>query len=52
VAAIPDDYAENASMADGGVLGKLIGVYFGTAPCEGWTYERIMQEPRSDQFLT
>ncbi|GAI03906.1 unnamed protein product, partial [marine sediment metagenome] len=26
-----------------GVLGKIIGVYLGR-PCEGWTYERIMDE--------
>lgn len=26
-----------------GVLGKMIGVYLGR-PCEGWTYERIMDE--------
>ncbi len=37
---IPPDYAERVYA---GVLGKIIGIYFGLPP-EGWTYKRIMAE--------
>ena len=37
---LPPDYAERVYA---GVLGKIIGVYFGR-PVEGWTYERIAAE--------